>query len=219
MNAQSQHLKPKEGRNPLEKKDCFVRVYTDGAFSLKDRTGAAAFTVLNADYSHRFSDGVCYENTTANRVELLAAIHALDWCNLKIPQYRPVLYTDSTYVKQMQYWIPYWRKRTGWTDRYGEIIKNLDLVILFLLKVLDSKHDIETFWVAGHQGNKGNELAHEAASQIARGDQSVRDLGGFPLLTARDIERACEPEDVTTVIRYCPRLDSLATPHYYEAIP
>ena len=99
-------------------------------------------------------------NTTNNRMELLAAIMALE--SLTHPcQVR--LMTDSQYVKKgITEWIGAWKKR-GWLRANRKPVKNVDL--WQRLDAATQKHDVEWLWVKGHSGHAENELADELANQ------------------------------------------------------
>jgi ribonuclease HI len=97
--------------------------------------------------------------TTNNRMEIMAAIAALEHLS-KFGRFSVTVFTDSQYVKQaMSSWLARW-KRTGW--RKGSI-KNQDL-----WKRLDqaaSQHLVEWKWVRGHNGNPLNERCDQLATQ------------------------------------------------------
>ena len=98
--------------------------------------------------------------TTNNRMELTAAIKALDYFqNSK----ELVLFTDSNYLKQgITVWIKAWKKN-NWKNKKKKNIKNLDL-----WKKLDSLndfHNISWNWVKAHDGNPGNEKADQLANK------------------------------------------------------
>ena len=98
--------------------------------------------------------------TTNNRMELMAAIRALE--ALKRPS-RVKLYTDSIYVmKGISSWIHDWKKR-GWRTADKKPVKNEDL--WRRLDELAAKHDIEWHWVKGHAGHPENERADELANR------------------------------------------------------
>lgn len=96
--------------------------------------------------------------TTNNRMELLAAISALE--SLKRPS-RITMVTDSQYVKNgVTSWIHGW-KRNGWKTSAKKPVKNEDL-----WKRLDEagqRHDVVWQWVKGHAGHPENERADELA--------------------------------------------------------
>jgi len=98
--------------------------------------------------------------TTNNRMELLAAIKALQALKRAT---RVALYTDSRYVQQgITEWIDNWRKR-GWKTANKKPIKNQDL--WQELDGLNSKHTISWNWVKGHAGIEDNEIADQLANQ------------------------------------------------------
>lgn len=106
-------------------------------------------------------------NTTNNRMELMAAIKALE--ALKRPC-DVVLTTDSKYVKQgIDEWMAGWKKN-GWRTASKSPVKNKDLWIL--LDEACSKHRVEWQWVKGHSGHAENERADELANR------GVRDIEG-----------------------------------------
>ena len=97
-------------------------------------------------------------NTTNNRMELLAAINALDALG------RPTaitIYTDSQYVKNgVTGWIHGW-KRNGWKTAAKKPVKNAEL-----WQALDEaakRHDVTWKWVKGHAGHPENERADALA--------------------------------------------------------
>lgn len=94
------------------------------------------------------------KETTSNRMELTAAIRALE--SLKFSS-TVNLYTDSTYLKDgMVAWLKEW-KENNWIRENKYEVRNRDL--WQKLDQINSEHDIEWHWIAGHSGNKGNERA------------------------------------------------------------
>ncbi|MBT3809685.1 MAG: ribonuclease HI, partial [Rhodospirillaceae bacterium] len=98
------------------------------------------------------------DETTNNRMELMAAIAALE--ELKKPS--PIdLFTDSTYVRDgIMKWIHNW-KRNGWKTAARKPVKNVDL--WKRLELAMEPHNIEWHWVKGHNGHPDNERADELA--------------------------------------------------------
>ena len=98
--------------------------------------------------------------TTNNRMELMAAIEALE--SLKRPS-TIELYTDSIYVRDgITSWITRW-KQNGWRTAAKKPVKNADL-----WQRLDSaltRHDVTWHWVKGHDGDPGNERADALARE------------------------------------------------------
>jgi ribonuclease HI len=100
------------------------------------------------------------QETTNNRMELMAAIQALEI--LKYPC-RIKLYSDSKYVLQgITEWMANWKKR-GWKTAAKKPVKNEDL--WRRLDEVMQKHTINWTWVKGHSGNIGNEKADQLANQ------------------------------------------------------
>lgn len=98
-------------------------------------------------------------DTTNNRMELRAAIEALN--ELNGPR-SVILHTDSKYVMDgINEWMPNWKKR-GWKTAAKKPVKNKDL--WQLLDTATERHEIEWRWVKGHDGNPGNEMADELAN-------------------------------------------------------
>ena len=94
--------------------------------------------------------------TTNNRMELLAAITALE--TLDRPTKLTVV-TDSAYVKDgITKWVHGWKKK-GWTKKGG--LKNADL--WQRLDAAAARHDVTWEWVKGHAGHPENERADELA--------------------------------------------------------
>lgn len=107
-------------------------------------------------------------HTTNNRMELMAAIAALE--ALKQPC-EAVLFTDSKYVQQgISEWLAGW-KRKGWKTSGGDPVKNQDL--WQRLDAAAQAHKIEWRWVKGHSGHPDNErvdaLARAAAEKVRDG--------------------------------------------------
>lgn len=141
-----------------------VEIYTDGACKGNPGPGGWGAYLRSGEHQKELWGGEA--NTTNNRMELMAAIKALE--ALKKPS-EVVLNTDSKYVKNgIESWISNW-KRNGWKTSAKKDVKNADL-----WKRLDeevSRHSISWQWVKGHSGNAGNELADELAN---RGVDSAR---------------------------------------------
>lgn len=135
-----------------------VVIYTDGA--CRGNPGPGGWGVsLRYNGQHKTLSG-SDSDTTNNRMELLAAIMALEALK-RSSQVR--LHTDSKYVLEgITSWMVNWKKR-GWKTSSGKPVKNLDL-----WKRLDSardKHQIEWLWVKGHSGDEDNELVDSLANQ------------------------------------------------------
>ena len=99
-------------------------------------------------------------NTTNNRMELLAAIHALE--TLARPSSLTIV-TDSAYVKNgVTGWIHGW-KRNGWKTANKKPVKNVEL--WQRLDEAQARHDVTWEWGKGHAGHPENERADELARE------------------------------------------------------
>ena len=141
-----------------------VYIYTDGA--CKGNPGPGGWGALLVAGPHKKELCGGEQDTTNNRMELLAAIKALE--ALKKPS-QVALHTDSQYVRKgMLEWIHNWKKK-GWKTSANKPVKNADL--WQRLDALVTQHQIEWYWVKGHSGHPGNEradaLANKGCEQIA----------------------------------------------------
>ena len=133
-----------------------VEVFTDGACSGNPGPGGWG-AVLRWGEIERELNG--YEPaTTNNRMELMAAIQALE--ALQRPA-KVTLHTDSKYLLDgITKWIKGWQ-RNGWRTAAKKPVKNEDLWRR-LVAAMD-RHEITWQWVKGHAGDPGNERADELA--------------------------------------------------------
>ena len=133
-----------------------IVIYTDGACSGNPGPGGwGALLSWNGHEKELFGGEW---DTTNNRMELMAAIKALE----SLKRTGPIaLYTDSTYVRDgITKWIHGW-KRNGWRTAAKKPVKNEDL-----WKRLEAAlvgHDVQWHWVKGHAGHPGNERADQLA--------------------------------------------------------
>jgi ribonuclease HI len=140
-----------------------IKIYTDGACRGNPGPGGWAALLLAGDTEKELSGSEAH--TTNNRMELLAAIRAIE----ALTRHCAVdLYTDSQYVKNgITSWIVDWKRR-DWRTADRKPVKNIDL-----WKQLDAlvvNHKIDWHWVRGHTGHAGNErvdrLANEAIDAL-----------------------------------------------------
>jgi ribonuclease HI len=141
-----------------------VEIWSDGA--CRGNPGAGGWGVLLRSNGAQKELYGGEADTTNNRMELMAAIRALE--ALKRPS-RVKLTTDSLYVmKGITTWIHDWKKK-GWRTADKKPVKNEDL--WRQLDELAAKHDVEWHWVKGHAGHPENERADELANKgIPAGD-------------------------------------------------
>lgn len=133
-----------------------VVIYTDGACSGNPGPGGWGAILSYKGTEKELNGGEA--ETTNNRMELMAAIVALESLNRSVAV---DLYTDSTYVRDgITKWIHGWKKK-GWKNAAKKPVKNADLWVR--LDEATNGHNIEWHWVKGHAGDPGNERADELA--------------------------------------------------------
>ncbi len=133
-----------------------VNIFTDGACSGNPGPGGWGALLRYGDTEKEICGGE--DATTNNRMELLAAIRAIE--ALKRPS-TVRLHTDSTYLRDgITRWIGGW-KANGWKTAAKKPVKNVDL--WQRLDAAAAGHDIEWRWVKGHAGHPDNERADALA--------------------------------------------------------
>lgn len=138
--------------------DKIVHIYTDGGCRGNPGIGGWG-AVLQYGNSEKELYGF-EEDTTNNRMELMAAIRALE---ILTRSSNIILTTDSQYVRQgILEWMDGWKKR-GWKTAARKPVKNQDL--WQRLDEATKKHEIKWEWVKGHSGHPGNEKADELANK------------------------------------------------------
>jgi ribonuclease HI len=131
-------------------------IYTDGACSGNPGAGGWGAVLRSGSHVKEMHGGE--PSTTNNRMELMAAISALE--ALKRPS-NVQLYTDSTYVLNgITKWLPGW-ERNGWKTASKKPVKNVDLWQRLVAAM--APHKVDWRWVKGHNGDPGNERADELA--------------------------------------------------------
>ncbi len=135
-----------------------AEIYTDGA--CRGNPGRGGWGAVLRYKGHEKTLYGAEPLTTNNRMELMAAIRALE--SLKRPC-RVRITTDSQYVqKGITEWMVNW-KRNGWKTAAKKPVKNADL--WQRLDTAISGHEIRWEWVRGHSGHPENELADELANK------------------------------------------------------
>lgn len=133
-----------------------VEIHTDGACLGNPGPGGWAALLRHNGRERELAGGEA--QTTNNRMELLAAIMALE--ALKAPC-EVVLSTDSQYVqKGIGEWLPNWIRR-GWKTAGGDPVKNQDL--WQRLNAAAKPHKVQWKWVKGHAGHVENERVDKLA--------------------------------------------------------
>jgi len=135
-----------------------VEIYTDGACSGNPGPGGWGAVLTYRGREREIFGGE--SATTNNRMELMAAIQALETLT------RPTtvhLYTDSVYVRSgITSWLAGW-KRNGWLTSGKQPVKNADL--WRRLEAAAAPHQVQWRWVKGHNGDPGNERADALANR------------------------------------------------------
>jgi ribonuclease HI len=141
-----------------------VTIFTDGACSGNPGPGGWGAILISGAHEREICGGE--PDTTNNRMELMAAIQALEM--LKRPC-KVELHTDSQYVRNgITQWISGWKAR-GWRTADKKPVKNEDL-----WKRLDAaraRHEVDWRWVKGHNGHVLNERADALAGKGLRESQ------------------------------------------------
>jgi ribonuclease HI len=145
-----------------------VVVHTDGACSGNPGPGGWGVILAYGSHSKELKGGEVH--TTNNRMELMAAISALE--ALKRPC-TVDLHTDSQYLRNgIMTWIKGW-KRNGWRTADKKPVKNVDL--WQRLDAALAPHTVRWHWVKGHAGHRLNERADELAREgLAEARMGVR---------------------------------------------
>lgn len=135
-----------------------VEIFTDGACRGNPGPGGWGAILRSGDHEKELYGAEA--QTTNNRMELMAAIRALE--ALKRPC-QVVLTTDSEYLRKgITEWLPQWKRR-GWRTADKKPLKNLEL--WQTLEAAAGRHEIEWRWVRGHTGHPENERADQLANR------------------------------------------------------
>ena len=144
-----------------------TKIYTDGSCVGNPGPGGWAAIIIFGNEKKELFGGE--KTTTNNRMELTAAIKAIEYCceqkknqaslkNLRI-------FTDSAYVKEgITVWINNWEKN-NWKTADKKDVKNVDL--WKKLKGLTQTNSIEWNWIKGHSKDPMNDLADKLAKRAA----------------------------------------------------
>jgi ribonuclease HI len=146
-------------RDKAEAAGALVDIYTDGACSGNPGPGGWGAVLMYGSHTREIFGGE-RSGTTNNRMELMAAIRALESLT------RPAvvrLHTDSVYLRSgITAWLPKW-KRNGWQTAAKKPVKNADL--WQRLEAAAKPHQVSWLWVKGHAGDPGNERADALANR------------------------------------------------------
>lgn len=143
-----------------------VTIYTDGSSRGNPGPGGYGAVLLYTDpagelHTKELSGG--FKRTTNNRMEILAAVEALEALRRSC---EVDLHSDSQYLVNAvnQHWIEGWKKR-GWKTAGKKPVKNPDL--WRRLEVAMAPHDVTFSWVKGHAGHDYNERCDQLATAAA----------------------------------------------------
>jgi ribonuclease HI len=189
-----------------------TNLYTDGACSGNPGPGGWGTVAY-------FDDGSCHElggrdgATTNNRMEMQAAISALEFYVSTKQTQQCILYTDSEYlIKGITQWVKGWKKK-DWKTAAGKPVLNQDLweTLDRLDRLVQSQTKVAVAWthVRGHSGNVGN----ERCDTIARGFSS----GQPPQLRQRSTMEGSEPSPVVQPLPT--RLAPIPSPSDLQIVP
>ncbi len=143
-----------------------ISIYTDGA--AKGNPGPGGWGAILCDGENVHELGGADPNTTNNRMEMQAAIQALE--RIRTTPAAVAIYTDSTYlIKGITQWIFGWRRK-GWKTAIGGEVLNRDLWERLASVSGTIGVKIDWLYVPGHAGVPGNERADTIASELALGN-------------------------------------------------
>ena len=136
-----------------------IIIYTDGGVRGNPGIGGWGVWLRYGDHDKKLKGS--QQDTTNNQMELLAAIKALEV--IKSSKIAIDLYTDSKYVMTgINEWIHGWKIK-GWKTANKKPVKNVEL--WQRLDKLNQQHNVDWYWVKGHSGDEGNEMADLLANQ------------------------------------------------------
>ena len=137
-----------------------VEIFTDG--SCLGNPGPGGYGAILRYKQHEKTLSAGYFLTTNNRMELLAAIIALETLTSSCSV---TLCSDSQYLRQgITSWIHNWKKR-AWKTADKKPVRNIDL--WQRLDLVVQKHNVNWIWVKGHAGHDENERCDELARTAA----------------------------------------------------
>lgn len=145
-------------------------IYTDGACSGNPGPGGWGTVIYYTDGSvHEL--GGAEPQTTNNRMEMQAAIAALDYLLMSNQTEATSLYTDSEYVKNgITQWLAGWKKK-GWKTSTGKPVLNQDLwkALDDLQAKVNQRLQLQWRYVKGHSGDRGNDRCDQIARSFSLG--------------------------------------------------
>jgi ribonuclease HI len=148
-----------------------VTIYTDGGCKGNPGPGGWGALLIYKGREREIYGGEAL--TTNNRMELMAAIAALETLKRSCPV---DLHTDSQYLRNgITEWIRGW-KANGWKTAQKKPVKNADL--WQRLDTARQRHKVNCHWVRGHEGHPENERAHNLAQRGIAEQEEIIKHGG-----------------------------------------
>jgi len=158
--------------NPQPGPDTAVTIYTDGGCKGNPGPGGWGALLIYKGREREIFGGEPL--TTNNRMELMAAIAALEALKRSC---RVELHTDSQYLRNgITGWIGGW-KANGWKTAAKKPVKNADL--WQRLDAARQRHNVSWHWVRGHEGHPENERAHNLAQRGIAGQEVIAKRSGL----------------------------------------
>jgi len=153
-----------------------VEIYTAGVSTnhYRDGSGISGYAVLLIYNGHRKQISQSFQQSTNNRMQMIACIDALKTlkkpCSIK-------MYLTSEYIVNSinQNWISDWEKR-GWRNKGGDQIQNVDLWIQ-LIGLLAVQNDVQFIWIRGKDNNPNIEFCKEIANTVIKEGNPIVDKG------------------------------------------
>lgn len=151
-----------------------VDIYTDGACSGNPGPGGYGVVLIHGDYIKELSGA--YEDTTNNRMELMAVLKGLEILRKKC---RVNLYSDSRYIVDAMNkgWVRRWQAN-NWMRNKNDLALNIDLWQRIL--ELSGQHQVHWIWVKGHASNHYNNRCDQLAREAILNMQHLPDPGYRP---------------------------------------
>lgn len=137
-----------------------INIYTDGSCHYNPGPGGFSVIILSPDkHEIKYKYTEFEENTTNNRMELKAVLHALKIATEELKSETVFIYSDSAYVVNIfNDWIYKW-SRNDWKNSKNLTIENLDLIQPLYKYCIINFPNYQVMKVTGHQGIVENELA------------------------------------------------------------
>lgn len=148
-----------------------VAIYTDGGCLGNPGRGGYGAILVYGGHRRELSGG--YQQTTNNRMEMMACIVALEALKRACAV---TVYSDSKYLVDgvSKGWAVKWQ-RNNWKRSGGVLAENVDLWARLL--ALLAKHQVAFLWVKGHAGHQENERCDQMATAAANGSGLLEDAG------------------------------------------